>query len=662
MKDVKRSLYFGNGETYANYVETTIDPGIWMFVFTMIICILTLLALPVLVVLGQRYEKKRIMEEETALLFAGKEDTEEVPKISKKSRRNQEAAEAFSKPDLEADLEANRTSKDPEVTFHLPSQSSRKNGRRKGTDGSVLTRSTRASRKSGVSESNSVATGMTNTSSYIHGRARSEVSGTASSIAWKNLVDKVIMPPYQDDEARSVLTRDDKTTASGLSRKSAATLNAATNRSTTFSSNFLDTRHTRRRSRIFNTTNDSRSRRTQKQSKREAIINPHYDIQGSSRRQGRGWSDTKSEIVGHTNRGKPLSSNKSVASEALTTQSQMTGRFSFSSNRSGRSGRFRFGTRRGRRSSSPVSIAPSVMSRIEDDITPNDAADANDPGQNAPYKEEDRELHICCGKNAMWRPAIICRGIDHVIDIAQPDNETRRIMKLGIPFTLAVVMESVFENVELALVGNFIGTDELAAYAMADLLMGTTDEFIGGLYDAAMTVCPHAIGAGNNFLCGQYLQITCIIYLCAQIPSLAIWWYYISPAIQWFGLPKEVGDIAETYIRVAMFGDIIEELGEIYHGLLEITDHEAFSATIGIVEGLVDVTIITYMLFFYDLTLVEIAYINMVISAIFFIITIIISVRFGWISAYSDGMFRTFALKVYHFCQIQIQLYSFPYH
>lgn len=450
------------------------------------------------------------------------------------------------------------------------------------------------------------------------------------------------MPPYQDDEAKSVLTRDDRTVASGMSRRSAATLNSYTSRGRGgISTTMLDTRPTRRRGRFLNNTGDSRAHRTRKQSQREAIVNPHQNLP-QRRTEQRGWSDTKSDIVGPTG-GAKFSSNKSVGSEIITTRSQMTGRFSQGSHRNNRFGRGKF---RGKRSSSPISIAPSVMSRIEDDITPNDAADANDPGQHIPYAEDDDELHICCGKNALWRPAIISRAIDRLIEIAQPDNETKRIIKLGVPFTLAVVMESVFENVELALIGNFIGTDALSAYALADLLYGTTSEFISGLYDSAMTVCPHAIGTGNNYLCGQYLQITVWLYLLASVPACVFWWIYMSDGVVWFGLSREVGDMAQDYIQVAMFGGIIEELAEIFHGLLEITDREAFSATIGIIEGLVGVTTIAYMLYFYDLTLVEIAYIDMILAVIFFTITIIISVRFKWINEFAPGMFKNIALKV----------------
>ena len=615
-------------------------------------------------------------------------------------QQNQRLSPKYDETEVEGDLEASPHKMNhrdpPEVTFALPDKAAKEERRRRRRhkhknsqnsqqpqqyhqyeDPSVVTKSTRASRtsrtsrtsrrsaRSGVSDSHSVMTGMTSTSSYIHGRTKSEVSGTASSIAWKNLVDKVIMPPYQDDESRSVLTREDRVLQQGMSRRSAATLASvvsqaqSNNVSIGQSTNILDTRSTRRRGRLFNNINDNRTRRIQKQSKREAIVSPYGEFAPVWKAGRAAWSDTKSDIIGSSPPHKQSSSNsynpKSTQSEIFSSnQSQTTqGNNSTSSHHSQSTShthtsrsRFRFGFSRHKRSSSPVSIAPSMLSRIEDDISPNDAADANDPGQPTLHPPEENELQICCGKQALWRPAILMRGLDYLVDIAQPDNETRRILKLGVPFTLAVVMESIFENVELALVGNFVGTNALTAYAMSDLLVGTSGEFISGLYDSSMTVCPHAIGTGNNYLCGQYLQITVWLYLLADIPHIFFWWYFTSDCVVWFGLSREIGDMAQAYTRVTLWSDIIEELSDIFFGLLEVTDHEAFSATIGIVEGLISITVITYMLYFYELTLIEIAYINVIIGTFFFILTVIIALRKGWIAEYIPGMLYNFAPRV----------------
>lgn len=213
----QRSLFMEGGvETFENYVAKTNDPGVWMVFFTLITCILITLALPILVILGKRYEKKRIMEEETALMLAAKEAAENhnnnatVPhsnrdthtKAPKSRVERKHTTPTFGEPvttqiDEEVDVDLELAPKtNAEVTFDLPaktnSQKRRHRRQRSYDDPSVVTRSTRGSRKSGISDNHSVMTGMTNASSYIHGRARSEVS-TASSIAWKNLVDKVII-------------------------------------------------------------------------------------------------------------------------------------------------------------------------------------------------------------------------------------------------------------------------------------------------------------------------------------------------------------------------------------------------------------------------------------------------------------------------------------
>ena len=54
---------------------------------------------------------------------------------------------------------------------------------------------------------------------------------------------------------------------------------------------------------------------------------------------------------------------------------------------------------------------------------------------------------------------------------------------------------------------DFVGTVTLAAYDAVDLMLGMSDNLIGGVVDAYMLVVPYSIGTGNNYLVRQYLQI-----------------------------------------------------------------------------------------------------------------------------------------------------------
>lgn len=673
-------------DAFSSFVINSEEPGIFVFLITLSLCALFIAMIPISVILGKRYESARMREDDEAVAFlkesGSPNNNVSSPPLPPPSRHGNDAVAH------EADLEA---SKNANVHFSLPDGGGGGGGRRRGDDS--VAGSSRAGRRSRRARSTISAGGASSVagSSYVHGargRARSEISasggdhvvyGGGSSGGWRQIMDKVIMPPYQDDEARSVLSRADTRISHATVNSAASRVNSYVSMRSGYASSALDTRPTRRRGRVMtNSSAGTRANRVRKQTLREDILSPHVDefqlpdpVKRRRRRRKEGrekWSDTKSDLH-HHNKPSSNSSHFSGAhsqggnghhnyshqnNDAATVSSQLTGRHSTASYRTAGS---RFSRRRPRDADDGtlVSYAPSAMSRIVDDISPNDAADANDPGRGPDHHlgEENllSELTICCGKNAIWRPAIIARGVDGLVDLAQPDAETRRIVRLATPFTLAVVMEAVFENVCMGFVGHLIGTDALAAYAISSILVGTTSEFIEGLYDSCLTLVPHAIGAGNNYLVGQYMQITIVLYLVFSIPSFVFWWIFVKEGCMWFGFSERVGCIAEEYLKVALWNDFTEMLAETYHGLLEVTEHEAFSAVMGIVEGLVTTTIIFFVLKFHETlgferpTLTHMAYVDICCSIFFFSITLVYVNWKGWIKEYEDGMIRNIALK-----------------
>jgi hypothetical protein len=85
----------------------------------------------------------------------------------------------------------------------------------------------------------------------------------------------------------------------------------------------------------------------------------------------------------------------------------------------------------------------NAQSTVVDDISPNDAADANDPGKDyfEKYIENQTQLDVCCGPNALWKWSTLVRAVDALIDISDYDNEMKRIIRLAIPFVTEEVMD-----------------------------------------------------------------------------------------------------------------------------------------------------------------------------------------------------------------------------
>lgn len=77
---------------------------------------------------------------------------------------------------------------------------------------------------------------------------------------------------------------------------------------------------------------------------------------------------------------------------------------------------------RSRQRSFSSNAGGSILPPVEDDITPNDAADAGDQGRVNSFEYIVIEgMTVFCGPNALWKPHALLRGIDWVAESANPD-------------------------------------------------------------------------------------------------------------------------------------------------------------------------------------------------------------------------------------------------
>ena len=309
------------------------------------------------------------------------------------------------------------------------------------------------------------------------------------------------------------------------------------------------------------------------------------------------------------------------------------------------------GSRMGSHAKSTISgvqsEVPSVWKNFhEDDIGPNDAADAADPGKAKMYVDEmEIETTVCCGPWALWKPKTIAHGADKVVSLAEPDNEIKRIIRLGIPFTLSTVSEAFFDAVIVAVISQYLGTNAVTAYVLVEMLLGLSDELIGGIIDAEGTICAHAFGAGNNFLAGQYVQISLLFYVVVSIPFLLMWTFVMGDTLRILGFNQDIQTIGAEYTKVVIFNYLISGVAEAFGILLDITGHEYFGLFLDIVHNIFNLSaILSLVILVPDAQLVSVAFIQLVIAAAFLVILLIWAIFKGWYSAFWGGMLGSFAM------------------
>ncbi|KAI2511502.1 hypothetical protein MHU86_2938 [Fragilaria crotonensis] len=364
--------YFDD-DGFIHYVPTTVDADYLLLVVTTLFCILSNAILPCLVSLGSRYEKRKLARGSSELKDESVDATSEQPQPVK-----------------------DRTHGALEII-----DNSRKSEADQNTD----------SHGGGTSSRGGVGTDV------------------AGNTTWRSLLDQIMTPPYPD-EGKSAIggsafvgERKPLVSEAAVAEDTRSALTHATGVSVAssnfWSTNVLDaglgarnrTRGMRRQRRVLG---DKELRRQDQKAELEADRKEYgliitdadgVDHHGMSASQlvgieaKHGSSEVASKVSSHYGFSLPSGirgRRGKREGSAISGQSRKRGEGSTLSGMSRKRGH---------------SPAPSMLSGLEDHvISPNDAADADDPGyyilpkQNA---DEDQDIDLCCGKRAWWKPSIL---------------------------------------------------------------------------------------------------------------------------------------------------------------------------------------------------------------------------------------------------------------
>lgn len=228
------------------------------------------------------------------------------------------------------------------------------------------------------------------------------------------------------------------------------------------------------------------------------------------------------------------------------------------------------------------------------------------------------------------------------------DDETRAILQLVAPYTVSSVSREFFSNCVLILVAQFIGTREVAAYALVHILVELSNGILMGPVYACITLCSHALGADNYLLSGQYLQLAISLYIGLNIPVLYFWWHYTYEAILWLHWGDEAtallaGSFVQSFIWAIVLNGITQSIAIIW----SITEH-AFARSILEVTrdgGNVVILVVLFLNLPEDqISLQLIGIVYSVISLLFLALIVGISHFKGWIQPFEQGLFQRLAI------------------
>ena len=281
------------------------------------------------------------------------------------------------------------------------------------------------------------------------------------------------------------------------------------------------------------------------------------------------------------------------------------------------------------------------MSSIVDDISPNDAADANDPGRGNIFTQpqEIDPLKLGC-----------CSGLmGSLLMLAAPGEEMRRVVYTSIPLAIGAMSEAVVRLVTAVFISQYLGSEAMIAYVLVGLFVRqTSEELSGAIIDAASSFVQGALyseQADSAFVAGRYIQHAIVLQLLLGVPLLAAWAMYMENVVHWLVQSDDIAQMARDYTRVVAMYFLVQAVTRTGTVVFHICGHEHFESVIDfttLILQLVGVACVVTLVESASLTTV--GYIQVLIGIVGAFAKLMFPLMRGWMKPFCKGIFGQVAI------------------
>jgi len=239
----------------------------------------------------------------------------------------------------------------------------------------------------------------------------------------------------------------------------------------------------------------------------------------------------------------------------------------------------------------------------------------------------------------------ITRDWETVMRVISWDKESEKLMRLAIPGSIDAIANSLFYSTKIALLVGNLDSQAYVAYAMIHAFLGLIDCFYSGIEEAEEILTAQAIGMGNYFLAGQYVQQTTIIYSFVAIPTYIAWACFSGSILLMLGFDKETAELAAAYAPIAIIGEFITGITGNLSALMWSAEKGTAMTIFDTFYKAINVGALALLIPFIDNNLVDIGYLDIFTNFMHLVHLYLYIKKKGWIEPFKKGLFEKLSLK-----------------
>ena len=147
----------------------------------------------------------------------------------------------------------------------------------------------------------------------------------------------------------------------------------------------------------------------------------------------------------------------------------------------------------------------------------------------------------------------MAKGKHHDLDMTQGPI-LPSLIRFCVPLVLSSILQLLYNAADVAVVGQFAGSESLAAVGSTGSLINLLTNLFIGLSLGGNVVIAHAHGAGDNKAVSRATHTTIALALLSGVLVMILGLIASRPMLQLMGSPEDVIDLAALYMRIYFIG------------------------------------------------------------------------------------------------------------
>ena len=148
-------------------------------------------------------------------------------------------------------------------------------------------------------------------------------------------------------------------------------------------------------------------------------------------------------------------------------------------------------------------------------------------------------------------------------------NISRKLIAFAVPLFLGNLFQQLYNTADSLIVGNFLGSDALAAVSSSSPLIFLMVGFFNGIFMGAGVVIAHFYGAEDDSMVQKAVHTTILVGLCCGVLLTAVGLTFAPQMLILMGTPETVLPQSTSYFKIYFAGSLAFIMYNVFVGILQ---------------------------------------------------------------------------------------------